>query len=118
MTDGSRSCLYFNEIMGKEPLFNPQGAIIVYQMTEEQLKEFAYRVVEETRDSVAEELHRRVASAMGNRVEYCSMEEACAITGKSRQTLYAWVKKGRLHPEYNGNKILFLRKEVAKEAGI
>lgn len=105
-------------IMGNNHTFNPQSATIVYQMTEEQLKEFAYRVVEQTRDSVADELHRRVASAMGNRIEYCSLQEACEITGKSRQTLHNWVKKGRLHPEYNGNKMLFLRREIAKEAGI
>lgn len=61
--------------MGNEPLFNPQGAIIVYQMTEEQLKEFAYRVVEETRDSVAEELHRRIAPVIYGTPIYITLEE-------------------------------------------
>lgn len=93
-------------------------ATIVYQMTEAQLLNFAHLVVAETRDSVADEVHRRVASAIGNRFEYCSMEEACDITGKTRQTLSAWIKKGRLHPAYNGNKILFLREEIAKEAAV
>lgn len=104
--------------MEKEHSFEAERALIVYQVTEEQLNEFAHRIVEETRDGVAEELHRRVASAMGNRFEYCSMEEACDITGKTRQTLCRWVKEGRLHPEYNGNKLLFLRKEISKEAGL
>ena len=93
-------------------------ATIVYQMTEEQLLNFAHRVVEETRNSVADEVHRRVAEAMGDRFDYCSMDEACNITNKTRQTLSAWIKKGRLHPVYNGNKILFLREEIAKEAAV
>ena len=97
---------------------NQIKATNVYQMTEEQLLNFAHQVVAETRDSVAEEVHRRVANAMGNRFEYCSMEEACNITGKTRQTLSTWVKKGKLHPTYNGNKILFLREEVQKEAKV
>lgn len=87
-------------------------------MTEDQLLSFAHQVVAETRDSVADEVHRRIAEAMGDRFDYCSMDEACNITNKTRQTLSAWIKKGRLHPVYNGNKILFLREEITKEASI
>lgn len=95
-----------------------KNATIVFQLTEKQLDEFARRIVEQTRDSVAEEVHRRVASAFGNRLDYCSMKEACEITNKTRQTLSSWIRKGRVHPMYNGNKVLFLREEIAKEAAV
>ncbi len=95
-----------------------QPTMIVYQMTEDQLRVFANCVVEQTRDLMIEEARRIVASVMGDRFEYCSVAEACEITGKTRQTLSAWVKKGRLHPVYNGNKMLFLREEVVREAGL
>lgn len=104
--------------MSDKQTLEPNAAMIVYQMTEEQLLAFAHSIVAETRDSVAEEVHRRVAAAMGDRFAYCSMEEACTITNKTRQTLSNWIKRGRLHPVYNGNKILFLREEIAQEASV
>lgn len=97
---------------------NHKGATIVYQLTDKQLLNFAHQIVAETRDSVAEEVHRRIAHAFGNRFDYCSMEEACNITGKTRQTISSWIKKGKLHHTYNGNKILLLREEVQKEAKV
>lgn len=96
--------------------FNTQNATIVYQMTKEQLFDFAHRVVEETRDSVAEELHKRVAAAVGNRLDYISTDEACRITGKTDRQLRNMRNKGLLRVEYNGGKVLYLRKDVVKYA--
>ncbi len=92
------------------------NATIVYQMTEEQLMDFAHRVVEETRDSVAEELHKRVAAAVGNRFDYCSFTEAMRITNRTRQTLHKWIKTGRVTIVKNGKNVLFLRSDLAREA--
>lgn len=102
--------------MEDKQVFNQKNATIVYQMTEEQLLNFAHQVVAETCDSVAEEIHKRVAHAMGNRFDYCSYREVCDITGKSSRTIYTWVKKGILNPVYNGNKMLFLRSEVIEHS--
>lgn len=99
-------------------ILNAKNATIVYQMTEEQLMDFAHRVVEETRDSVAEELHRRVAEAVGNRLAYISTEEACEITGKSDRQLRNMRYKGLLRITRNGRKVLYLRKDVVKYAKI
>lgn len=102
--------------MEDKQVLNHNTATIVYQMTEEQLLSFAHQIVAETRDSVAEEIHRRVAHAVGNRFDYCSMKEAIKITGKTRCTLRDWMNKGKIHYTYNGNKLLLLREDVNKEA--
>lgn len=102
--------------MENKQVLNHNIATIVYQMTEEQLLNFAHQIVAETCDSVAEEIHRRVAHAVGNRFDYCTMKEAIEITGRTRCTLRDWMKKGKIHYTYNGNKLLLLRKDVNKEA--
>lgn len=51
--------------MKEKHSINSQNATVVYQMTEDQLLSFAHQVVAETRDSVADEVHRRIAEAMG-----------------------------------------------------
>lgn len=95
-----------------------QTTTIIYQITDSQLREFARNVIEEARDNMAAEVQRCVADAVGNRADYCSFDEACERTGKTRQTISAWVRKGRLHPVKNGKKVLFLRSEIVKEAGL
>lgn len=115
----ARTAFILTEIMEQQrQQTDTQAATTVYQMTDRQLEDFARKVVECARDNMAAEVQRRVADAVGNRADYCSFEEACERTGKTRQTLSAWVRKGRLHPVKNGKKVLFLRSEIVKEAGL
>lgn len=90
-------------------------ATIVYQLTEDQLNDLAHRIVEETKESVSNNIYDRISLAMGDKLAYCSMEEACNLAHVTRQTISSWVKQGRLHPVYNGNRMLFLRTEVKEQ---
>lgn len=102
--------------MGKDQTSDPRTALVVYQLTEEQLKEFALKVVEETRDSVAEKVYDRVSEATGNTFEYCTIDDACKATGMSERTIRIWVKKGLLRTRQNGSRVLYLRRDVLKNA--
>ena len=77
------------------------------------LREFAEQVAESVGRRYSEEIVAEIKDIMGDKMKYCTTQEAKEILGiKSSATLPMWAKRGYLVPCRVGIRNLYLRDEV------